>query len=135
MHQVRVGRLEDVDAAGAAGNSHVLLAVVLPGDRLSDNSGWRLELPDDLAGVAVHRDELARELASEDKAAVGDKGAGPVGALERRFPFGLSGQWIDRAQVPADSVGTEDGGDLHGAMGVAGLEIPDLLDRIGLVIS
>src|ERR1700693_4769021 len=69
--EVRVGRLEHVDAAGAARGRHVLLAVVLPGERLADGPGGGLELPQDLSRVLIAGDELAGQLAGEDEAAGG----------------------------------------------------------------
>src|ERR1700675_3057456 len=69
MDEVGVRRFQNIDAARAAGDRDVLLAVMFPGDRLSDNPGRGLKLPEDLAGVAVHGDELAGELAGEHEAA------------------------------------------------------------------
>src|SRR5215831_3322924 len=62
-HHIRPG--------GAGGDSDVLLAVELPGDRLSDDAGGGLEFPQNLAAVSIDRHEFTRETAGEDQAAGG----------------------------------------------------------------
>src|ERR1700741_5360008 len=94
MREVRVGSFENVYAAGPAGGGDVLFSITLPCDRLSDNSRRGLELPHDLAGIAVHRDELPRQLAGEDQPAGRHQGAGPVRALEWKLPLRPSGQGV-----------------------------------------
>src|SRR5262245_628108 len=37
-----------IDAADAADHCHILLAILLPGHRLADDAGWRLEAPQHL---------------------------------------------------------------------------------------
>src|SRR6266568_6211379 len=59
IREVRVWRLERVDAADAAGDRDVLFSVTFPGDRLTDDSGRRLKLPENLAGIDIDGDELS----------------------------------------------------------------------------
>src|ERR1700686_1247383 len=80
--EIWVGGLENVHAAGPTGDGDVLLSVMLPCDGLSDDSRRSLELPHDLAGLAVDGDELARQLAGEHEPPGGHERAGPVRALE-----------------------------------------------------
>src|SRR5215469_15881393 len=46
MREIWIGCFEDIHAADSAGDSDELFSVMLPRDRLSDNSGRSLELPD-----------------------------------------------------------------------------------------
>src|SRR5262245_18912213 len=95
MHEIGIG-LEDIDAAGAARDGHILRAVAFPRHRLTDDPGRRLKLPDNVAVIRICRDELARERSSEDEAALGSERARPVRALEAGLPSRFAGQGVDR---------------------------------------
>src|SRR4051794_8584023 len=101
MDEVRIRGLEHIDAAGAARHRDVLLAVALPGHRLADDAGRRLELPQHLAAVGVDREELAGQRPGEDEAAGGGERAVPVRALEAELPFALAGERIDGLEEAA----------------------------------
>src|SRR5262249_42450897 len=59
-----------------------------------------LELPQEVAGVLVEREELAGELAGEHQAAACDQHAGRGrNLLERNLPFALAGERVDRDEV------------------------------------
>src|SRR6266540_4646013 len=99
--EVGIARAHDVGAGRTAGDGEVLLAVVLPGDRLADDAGRGLEFPQGLAGVGIECDELAGEPAGEDEAARGHQGAGEVRGLVGDRQLRLAGEGVDRARVAA----------------------------------
>src|SRR3981081_211211 len=65
VDQIWIAGAQCVDAADAAHDRHVLLTVLLPGDRLSDDARRRLEAPQDLAGLSVEGLEFAGHDAGE----------------------------------------------------------------------
>src|SRR5215469_10605311 len=123
MLEVRIGILEHIDAAGAAGDGHVLPAVSFPGHRLPDDSRRSLKLPQYLPCISVDGDELARERASKDQSASRHKRPRPVRAPETDLPFALAGQRIDGLQETAMLGVVVDRLEAEAAVGFAGLEL------------
>jgi len=89
------------EAAAAARNGDVLLAVQLPGDRLAGNAGRRLELPKGFPGLRINRNELTGLFTGENHRAGGDQGSCPIGALPWQLPFDIAGYRIDGLQITA----------------------------------
>src|SRR5262245_24804994 len=58
LAQVGIAGAFRIDATDAADHRDILLAVLLPGDGLADDAGWRLEAPQHLAGLSVERLQL-----------------------------------------------------------------------------
>src|SRR6266571_1765546 len=133
IREVRVWRLERVDAADAAGDRDVLFSVTFPGNRLTDDSGRRLKLPENLADIDIDGDELTGERAGEDESAGGHQSAGPVRALEAGFPFALPGERIDGLQVTARLRIGKEVLALHTVVWLARLQVLDCLDRLRLI--
>src|SRR6266508_5450180 len=73
--ELGVARTHHVGTGRTAGDGDVLLAVLLPGDRLPDDAGRGLEFPQRLAGLGIDRHELAGEPAGEDEVARGHQRA------------------------------------------------------------
>jgi len=101
MDQVRIRYLQCVDPSNAARDRYILRTVVFPGDRLADDSGRRLELPQNFSGTGVDRDELASQRTGENEPPRGRQGPRPIRALESDLPFALPGERINRLEEAA----------------------------------
>src|SRR5215471_15475156 len=129
--EIGIAGAHHIRPGGAAGDGDVLLAVELPGDRLSDDAGGGLEFPQNLAAIGIDRHEFAGETAGEHQAAGGDERAREIGAFERHRPLRLAGEGIHRPQIAATIGIIEEIGPwpLHTVMRLAGLEVGDLARR------
>src|ERR1700719_788618 len=99
--EIGIAGAHHIRAGGAVGDGDVLLAVELPGDRLSDDAGGSLEFPQNLAAVGIDRHEFAGEAAGEHQAAGGHERAREIGTLERHRPLRLAGEGIHGPQITA----------------------------------
>src|SRR5690242_3375635 len=121
-----------VDPAIAACHGNILHAVLLPRHRLPLDAGAGLELPQLLATVGVKGFELAGQLPGEDDAAGGGEHAREARDVTGRFPFALSGKWIDRLEMTARSVAPlPEVAEVHTEIPLAGL----VSDGLGLVVT
>src|SRR6266403_1262516 len=102
--EIGIAGAHHIRPGGAVGDGDVLLAVELPGDRLSDDTGGGLEFPQSLAVVGIDRHEFAGETAGEHQAASGHERAREIRALERHRPLRLARKGVDGAQI-APTVG------------------------------
>src|SRR3712207_2524816 len=76
-----------IDAADAARHRDILLTVQLVGDRLADDAGAGLELPQLAAVLGVIGDELAGHGAREDQTAGGGQRSAEVRDVEGDLPL------------------------------------------------
>src|SRR5262249_46554465 len=82
-------------SADAGQHSDVLLTVRTNiGHRISDNSRWRLELPQDFAGFGMNRFQPAFHAAVENHVAPCSQGAAPIGEVLFDAPHFLSSRGI-----------------------------------------
>src|SRR5262249_62028984 len=79
--EIGIAGAHHVSPGGAVGDGHVLLAVELPGNRLSNDAGGGLEFPHNLAAVGIDRHEFAGQTAAEHQAAGGYQRAREIGTL------------------------------------------------------
>src|SRR5712691_3729663 len=99
--EIGIAGAHHIRPGGAVGDSDVLLAVELPGNRLSNDAGGGLEFPQNLAAIGIDRHEFAGETAGEHQAAGGHERAREVRAFERHRPLRLAGQRVDGPQIAA----------------------------------
>src|SRR3984893_4057971 len=92
--EIGIAGAHDIRPGGPVRDGDVLLAVELPGDRLSNDAGGGLEFPQNLAAVGIARHEFAGETAGEDQAASGHERAREIRALERHRPLRLAGEGV-----------------------------------------
>src|SRR3984893_3832134 len=126
--EIGIAGAHDIRPGGPVRDGDVLLAVELPGDRLSNDAGGGLEFPQNLAAVGIDRHEFAGETAGEDQAASGHERARGIRAAERHRPLRRAGEGIHGPQI-APTVGIiEQIGPrpLHTVMRLAGLQVGDL---------
>src|SRR5215831_7019371 len=101
VSEIGIAGAHHIRPGGAGGGGHVLLAVELLGNRLSNDAGGGLELPQNLAAIGIDRHEFAGETAGKHQAAGGHQRAREIRAFERHRPLRLAGEGVDGAQIAA----------------------------------
>src|SRR4029077_10189146 len=103
--QAAVAREQRIDAAIAASDGDILHAVLLPGNRLTFNSGAGLELPQLLPAIRVEGFELTGQLPGKHQAAGSRQDPREARNIARTFPLGCAGQRIDSFEITAWAIG------------------------------
>src|SRR5262249_60364797 len=109
------------------------LPFLLPGGGCRGEGGGSRKVQGVFRGWETAGENRAGGLPGKNAPARRDQRAADVRALERRLPFRLAGERVDRAQIAA-LLGVEDVRKLHAEPELARLEVDRLLGRQGFVV-